>query len=101
MELADNLSFGELDAATAGASDPSQTTFGVGYRTGVHSASVHFGTTDDKTDGVSVDSFNVGYVNRSLKSTELYAGVQTFSADAAGVDIDDIQIVFAGARVKF
>lgn len=95
------LAFGEQDATTAGASDPSSTTFGLGYRMGDHSISVNFGTTDDLSDGNSADSFNVGYVNRSLKSTDLYAGLQTFSADLSAGDADDIQIVFAGARVRF
>ena len=92
------VSFGNLDAV-GGLPDPSNTMVALGYKTGPHSVSLRLGTTDDKTPGVSADSTEIGYVNRSLKSAELYAAYQVFEVDIAGSE--DIGIVFAGARVKF
>ena len=93
------ISFGSKDATTAGAPDPSSTMFAVGYVTGEHSISLRLGTADDVTAGVSADSTGFGYVNRSIKGAELYAGYQMFEVDIAGAD--DISILFGGVRVKF
>lgn len=91
------LVIGTLD--TGAAQDPESTMVALGYTTGPHAVSLRLGTTDDKTAGVSADSTEIGYVNRSLKSAELYAGYQIFEIDVTGAE--DITILFAGARVKF
>lgn len=93
------IHFASVDATTAGASDPGNTMITLGYQTGPHSLSVRLGTTDDKVDGVSADSAGLGYVNRSMKGVEMYAGLQSFSVDVSSAD--DITILFGGARVKF
>jgi hypothetical protein len=95
------LAIGSLD--TGAAQDPESTMVVLGYKTGVHSMSVRLGTTDDKGGAnVSADSTEFGYVNRSLKSTEMYVGYQIFElTDAANPTAEDITILFAGARVKF
>jgi predicted porin len=92
------LSFGQLDSNSA-ADDPANAMIALGYKAGPHALSLRFGTTDDKTAGVSADAAGLGYVNRSIKGIEMYAGWQNFSVDIAGAD--DINIVFGGARVKF
>lgn len=93
------LHFAKVDATTAGASDPANTMITLGYKTGPHAVSLRLGTTDDKVNGVSADSTGLGYVNRSMKGIEMYAGLQTFSVDLSGAD--DVSILFGGARVKF
>jgi predicted porin len=82
-----------------GAADAKNSGILLGYKTGPHAIDLRLNTTDDKTNGVSADSTELGYVNRSLKGVEMYAGYRTFSADIAATD--DIKILFAGARVKF
>lgn len=71
----------------------------LGYKTGPHAFDLRLNTTDDKTTGVSADSTELGYVNRSIKGLEMYAGYRIFTTDINAAD--DIKILFAGARVKF
>ena len=78
----------------------------LGFKRGNHAFSLREGTTDSllRTTGTAVeniraDASGFGYVNTSIKATELYLGYQSFKIDIDGAE--ELSIVFAGARVKF
>ena len=78
----------------------------LGFKRGDHAFSLRGGTTDSfmRTAGgtvqnISADATGFGYVNTSIKATELYLGYQLFEIDLDGAE--ELSIVFAGARVKF
>ncbi len=94
-----NAAYTFASSDKAAAPDAKNSGLQLGYKTGPHAMDIRMNTTDDKTSGVSADSTELGYVNRSLKGVEMYAGYRTFTTDISAAD--DIKILFAGARVKF
>ncbi|WP_070989988.1 porin [Halofilum ochraceum] len=74
----------------------------VGYTTGPHSLSGDYGNTEDRAqDGDESEVFGVQYLYRATDWMDLYVAGKQHSLDRDGTDFDDINILFAGTRVKF
>ncbi len=93
----------ESDEVAPGKEDPTSYYFKVGYKTGIHAASVEYGMTEDlDTNGDKSSHYGVAYVINPWKPVELYASYRIYSLDVDTIDDpEDIQQVMAGTRIKF
>ncbi len=75
----------------------------VGYKRGNHAIAVEYGLTQDlELDGDDSENYGIAYVASPWKGVELYAAYRTYALERDGVnDIEDLNQVMVGARVKF
>ena len=95
------LSYGTRD--TDGGTDPKNFYAKLGYIHGKQAVSIEWGQTDDlAVEGDESSSYGAGYVYNIHKGVELYAGYRLYELDrASGPNIEDINVLMAGTRVKF
>ncbi|MDJ0784554.1 MAG: porin [Desulfosarcinaceae bacterium] len=83
--------------------DPVNFYFKLGYKTGIHAVAVEYGLTEElaQEDDES-NNYGVAYVISPWRGTEFYGTYRIFELDREGVnDIEDINQVMVGTRVKF
>ena len=95
------LSYGTRD--TDGGTEPKNFYAKLGYIHGKQAVSIEWGQTDDlAAEGDESSSYGAGYVYNIYKGVELYAGYRLYELDrASGPNIEDINVLMAGTRVKF
>ena len=95
------LSYGTRD--TDGGTEPKNFYAKLGYIHGKQAVSIEWGQTDDLAfEGDESSSYGAGYVYNIHKGVELYAGYRLYELDrASGPNIEDINVLMAGTRVKF
>lgn len=74
----------------------------VGYKFGRHAVAIDWGNGEDiaATD-VESDVIGIGYVWNPVAWAELYAAAKRHSLDAPGVDVEDINVIMIGSRIRF
>lgn len=94
------LSYGTRD--TDGGTDAENLYAKLGYKHGKQAVSIEWGQTDDLAlEGDESSSYGAGYVYNLYKGVELYAGYRLYELDRSGLNIEDINVLMAGTRVKF
>ncbi|WP_432474535.1 porin [Amphritea sp. HPY] len=100
------LAAGEQDASSG--SDPSFYYAKLGYQTRMNGAGMtafsvdYHGADDVHTDGDEATSYGLQVVQKiDSWSTETYLGWRTYELDRSGINLQDIDALIAGARVKF
>jgi len=74
----------------------------LGYNAGAHRFAIDFASTDDLSqDGDEFESVGLGWNWRHSNSVEIYAIFRTHRLDRPGVNVDDVNGVLIGSRVKF
>jgi hypothetical protein len=74
----------------------------VGYKFGRHAVALDWGVGEDfEVTGVESDVIGIGYVWNPVAWAEVYAAAKRHSLDAPGADVEDINIVMVGTRIRF
>lgn len=98
-----NITFawGQRDIESDG-EDPTNHYVKLGWRAGAHNLSVDYGSTEDlKSEGDEATTYAASWVWKITKSAEVYAIYRVHELDRPGVDVEDIQAIMAGTRIKF
>ena len=98
-----SVSYGTIDVDGADDTDPLNYYGKIGYKFGMHAIAVEYGMTEDlaqKNDESS--NYGVAYVVKPWDGVEFYGTYRSYSLDRDDVsDIEDINLVMVGTRVKF
>jgi len=97
------LAVGQRDPDVAGGVKADNGYVKVGWKFGsVHAVSVEYGMTKDlDLRGDESSNYGIAYVINPWKSVEFYAAGRLYELDRRGANLDDIQQIMAGTRIKF
>lgn len=96
------VALGEQDLEAGGRPDPQNAYVKLGYHGGAHRFSVDFGRTEDlAVEDDEADTIGASWVWRAFKSAEIYVAYRHHELDRPGVDVDDVDAIMAGTRIKF
>lgn len=74
----------------------------LGYKMGRNAYSVDFGVVEDRAQADDESEVvGVQYLHKATDWMELYVAGKVHSLDRSGQDFDDVNILFAGTRIKF
>jgi len=76
--------------------------FKAGYKFGQHAVSIDYGLGKDQAAaGDEATVYGIGYVFTPIAWAEIFALFKQHSLDRPGVNMDDIQFIMVGSRIKF
>ncbi len=97
--------FGQLKQArlaVGGSSDSQNYYLKVGWKGGIHAASVEAGRTDDlDLKGDKSTNLGVAYVVTPWGGVDFYGAIRSYTLDQIGPDPENISQIMAGTRIKF
>ena len=97
--------FGQVEQnrlAVGGTSDTQNYYLKVGWKGGIHAASIEGGRTDDLyLKGDKSTNIGAAYVIVPWGGVEFYGAIRSFKLDQVGPDPENISQIMAGTRIKF
>jgi hypothetical protein len=94
--------FKQTRLAVGGTSDSQNYYLKVGWKGGIHAASVEAGRTDDLyLKGDKSTNIGAAYVITPWGGVEFYGAIRSYKLDQIGPDPENISQIMAGTRIKF